>query len=83
MIKFIYDSCLFYTDGNDKDFGVVGLQTDNTLILASNIFATTKEKGFKEVKLLAKDKEKLTPNNSIKFNRGYIRLTNNNSLFLS
>ena len=60
MMESTYDSCLLYTDGNDKGFGVVGLQTDDTLILANDIFAAAEEKELKEAKLLAKDREKLT-----------------------
>ncbi len=82
-MKFIYNSCLLYTDGSNKDFGVVGLQTDNTLLLANDIFAVVQEKELKEAKMLANDREKLTLNTPIKFNRGYIRLANNNNLFLS
>lgn len=83
IIESTYDFCLFYIDDNDKGFGVVGLQTDNTLILANDIFAIAKEKKLKEAKLLAKDREKLILNTPIKFNGGYIRLVNNNSLVLS
>ena len=83
MMESTYDSCLLYTDGNDKGFGVVGLQTDDTLILADDIFAAAEEKELKEAKLLAKDREKLTLHTPIKFNGGYIRLADDNSLFLS
>ncbi len=83
MMESTYDSCLLYIDGNVKGFGVVGLQTEDTLILTNNIFATTEEKELKEAKLLAKNREKLTHNTSIKFNRSYIRLADDNSLFLS
>lgn len=83
MMESTYDFGILYTDGNDKGFGILDLQTDNTLILANNIFVTTKEKELKETKLLAKDREKLIFNTSIKFNIGYIRLADDNSLFLS
>lgn len=78
----IYDFCLIYIDGNDKSFEIVGLQIDNTLILTNDIFATIKEKKQKEAKLLVKDREKLILNTPIKFNGGYIRLSDDNSLFL-
>ena len=38
MMESTYDFSLFYTDDNDKGFGVVGLETDNSLILVNNIF---------------------------------------------
>ena len=56
MMESTYDSCLLYIDGSNKDIKVVSLQTDNTLLLADNIFAAIKEKKLKEVKLLAKDR---------------------------
>ncbi len=83
MIESTYDSCLLYIAVSNKSFGVVGLQTDNTLILTDDIFAAIKEKELKEAKLLAKDREKLTLNTPIKFNGFYIRLADDNSLFFS
>lgn len=83
MIVFTYDFCWVYTDGNDKSFKVVSLQTNNTLILANNIFGVVKEKELKKTKLLAKDGEKLTLHISIKFNGSYIRRADDNCLFFS
>ena len=39
MIELTYDYCLLYIDGNDKRFGVVGLQIDDILIIADDMFA--------------------------------------------
>lgn len=83
MIESTNDFCLLYTDGSSKGFGVIGLKTDDTLILAYDIFAAVKEKELKEVKLLVKNRKKLILNTSTKFNGGYIRLADNNSLLLS
>ena len=83
MMESTYDFCLLYTDSSKKDFGIVGLQTDNTFILANDIFAAAKEKELKEAKLLAKNREKLILNIPIKFNGGYIKLANNKNLFFS
>jgi hypothetical protein len=47
-----------YTDHNG--FGVIGLQTDNTLLLADKTFAESEEMRLKEAKFLAKGREKLT-----------------------
>ena len=41
MNQSTYDPCLLYT--NTNGFGVVGLQTDDTLFLADDIFATAEE----------------------------------------
>ena len=40
MNQSTYDPCLFRTASNDNSgFGIVGIQTDNTLILCDNTFA--------------------------------------------
>lgn len=83
IMEFTYDFCLRYTNDDDKGFGIVNLQTDDILIRANNIFATTKKKELKEAQLLAKDREKLILNTPIKSNRGYITLANNNNIFVN
>ena len=83
IIKSTYDFCLFYINSNNKGFGKISLEINNILILANNIFAIIKEKKLKKGKLLEKDWEKLIVNTSIKFNRGYIKQVNDNSLFLA
>lgn len=50
--------------------------------MANDIFVAAKKKEVKEVELLAKNREKLTHNTSIKFNKSYIRLEANNNIFL-
>jgi len=71
MSQSTYDPCLLYTNNG---FGVVGLQTDDTLLLADETFAESEEMRLKEAKFLAKDREKLTHSTPIKFNGGHIRL---------
>ena len=70
MTESTYDPCLLYA--NDTGFGVVGLQIDDTFILADDIFAATEKCQLIEAKLLAKKREKLTKTTPIKFNGGYI-----------
>ena len=72
MTQSTYDPCLLYANSNSSGFGVVGLQTDDTLFLADKTFAIKEEKQLHEAKLLAKEREKLG-NASIKFNGGYIK----------
>jgi hypothetical protein len=69
-----YDSCLLYT--NKDGFGVVGLQTDDTLVLADKPFAKAEESELNKANFLAKDREQLTPTIPIKFNGGQIKLKN-------
>lgn len=55
-------------------FGIVGLQTDNTLILADKMFATAEKIELQKAKLQAKACDQLTIDHLIKFNRGFITL---------
>ncbi|KHJ30833.1 hypothetical protein EV44_g3495 [Erysiphe necator] len=73
-----FDPCLPCSSNSDADeFGVVGLQTDNTLFLANQKFADKEENEIKKAKLIAKDRETLTKGNSLKFNGGLIHLHSN------
>jgi hypothetical protein len=72
MSQSTYDPCLLYIDYNG--FRVIGLQTNNILLLADKTFAESEEIRLKEAKFLAKGREKLTQSIPIKFNRGYIKL---------
>ena len=68
-----YNLCLLYASGSDTGFGVIGLQIDETLILADKTIVSTKEDQLIEAKLLAKKRERLTETTPIKFNGGLIR----------
>lgn len=78
-----YDPCLLYASGDAKGFGIIGLQTDDSLILADDAFALEEEKQLHRAKLLAKQREKLTFTNPIKFNGGQINLQKDKSIRLS
>ena len=82
MSESTYDPCLLYTK-DKSSFGVVGLQTDDTLFLANNVFATTEETELNTAGFLAKAREKLTTTTPIKFNGGQIKLDNDNSILLT
>ncbi|EED11471.1 hypothetical protein TSTA_007610 [Talaromyces stipitatus ATCC 10500] len=56
----------------EAGFGIVGMQTNNTLILADNTFANHEENEIKRANILCKPREKLTPSNPLKFNGGLI-----------
>jgi hypothetical protein len=72
MKESTYNPCLLYTGGRSRGFSLVGLQTDNTLILADDTFAINKHDTIKKVGFLSKDREKLTISNTLKFNSGNI-----------
>src|SRR6266536_1129472 len=81
MTQLTYDPCLLHTSTNR--FGLVGLQTDNTLFLADLEFAYNEETQLQKAKFLAKDQEQLTTKYLIKFNRGQINLQEDNSIRLT
>ena len=71
MKESTYDLCLLYSSGL---FGVVGMQTDDTLILADNDFAGKKEAVIQTAKIMTKDREHLTSSHPLKFNGAQIKL---------
>lgn len=72
MTESTYDSCLLHCT---EPFAVVGLQTDDTLILASDDFAIKKKEAIKAANIMIKQRECLTTINSIKFNGMRIELS--------
>ena len=81
MQQSTYDPCLLYI--NKKGFGVVGLQIDDTLILKNEIFANVENFHFREIKLLAKNRDQFIFRHSIKFNDAHIKQENSQSLHLN
>ena len=81
MTQSTYDPCLLHTSTNG--FGLVGLQTDDTLFLANPEFARKEETELQKAKFLAKDREQLTAQHPIKFNGGQITLQENNLIKLT
>ena len=79
MRQSTFDSCLLYT--NDYNFGVVELQIDDTLILADGKFATVEKNELRAVKLLVKERERLTKITLIEFSEDHIEKTNNDLYF--
>lgn len=78
MNQSTFDPCLLYTppkvdSTNKSGFGIVGLQTDDTLFLANQAFADLEELKLKEAKFQAKPREQLTCQSPIRFNGGLIK----------
>lgn len=53
MVPSTFDPCLFLTQ-NPKVFGLVGLQTDDTLFVGNEAFATLEENGLRKAGIQAK-----------------------------
>lgn len=68
-----YDPCLMISEENHPtELGIVGVQTDDTLILATEDFLTNEEKRLNEAKFRAKARETLQPETPLNFNGGVI-----------
>jgi hypothetical protein len=67
MITSTYDPCFLISITEDQ-FGVVGMQTDDTIILANKRFSTLKKNKLVKAKFLAKPKKKLTAELPLIFN---------------
>ena len=52
----------------------MGLQTDDTLLLADETFAEAEQNELHKAKFMAKEREQLTANTPLKFNGGLIQL---------
>ena len=72
----MFNSCLLFGNSKTNNFGIVNMQTNNTLILANIKFVNIKEISLKEVKLMSKPREQLTDHHFVKFNSNIIKLIN-------
>jgi hypothetical protein len=67
-----YDPCLLITTSKDA-FGVVGMQTDDTLILGDDNFAKLEQDELEKAKLSAKPVDTLSYDTPLIFNGGILR----------
>jgi hypothetical protein len=67
MATSTYDSCLLVTI-IENGFGIVGIQTNDIIILADEPFSTLEENELLNAKFIAKPKEKLIPDSLLIFN---------------
>ena len=79
MIESTYNPCLFFIP---EPLEIVKMQTNNTLILADNNFASTKKEAIKSAKIMTKNRKYLTSAYPLKFNGTQIKL-NSNSIVLT
>jgi hypothetical protein len=71
MDQSTYDPCLLQSN---SPFGIVGLQTDDTLFLADKTFADMEQSELHKARFMAKEREQLTAKTPLKFNGGLIQL---------
>ena len=70
-----YDPCLLHCSNSEQGFGVIGMQTDDTLIVADNAFAAREEEEIQRANILCKPREELTTENPLKFNGAVVTET--------
>ena len=81
MQQSTYDPCLLYINKKGKDFEIVELQIDDTLILGNETFANVENFHFQKTKLLAKNRNQFIFQHSIKFNGVHIKQKNSQFQF--
>ncbi|EED11957.1 hypothetical protein TSTA_000350 [Talaromyces stipitatus ATCC 10500] len=69
-----YDPCLLVTKPGAESFGLVGMQTDDILIIATEKFARGEERALQEVGFKAKPKTQLSQDTPLEFNGARIIL---------
>jgi hypothetical protein len=77
-----YDPCLLITTKKEA-FRVVGIQTDNTLFLASDEFAALEDSELQKAQLTAKPRDKLSAESSLMFNRCAVTIEPNSTIHLT
>jgi hypothetical protein len=85
MNQSTYDPCLLYANSTTQGggFGLVGLQTDDTLILGDSAFVIQEDAELKRAQFLSKEREQLTKSHPLKFNGGHITLEREGSIVLT
>jgi hypothetical protein len=80
MATSTYDPCLLITTTENR-FGIVRMQTDDTIILTNEPFSTLEKNELLNAKFITKPKEKLTPNSPLIFNK-CVLVQNGNTMSL-
>jgi len=73
MVTSTYDPCLLISTTKEA-FSMVGMQTDDTLILGTRKFSILEDEELSKAKLRAKPKEALTPETPLIFNGGVLSM---------
>ena len=63
-----YDPCLLITNNGADEFGIVGLQTDDTLSIGTPTFSAAEEAALQRAHFRAKPKDRLSENQPLEFN---------------
>ncbi|KDN64679.1 putative conserved hypothetical protein, partial [Colletotrichum sublineola] len=77
-----FDPCLLILAQNNKDFALIGMQTNNTIGLTDKSFSNRKDTKLTKATFTAKPKQFLKPSKPITFNSGMLSLDNNGNIHL-
>jgi hypothetical protein len=80
MDQSTYDLCLLHSN---SPFGIVGLQTDDTLFVGDDVFAEQEQVQLEKARFLAKERKRLSIDHNLKFNGGIIQLHDDGSVTLT
>jgi hypothetical protein len=75
-----YDPCLLITNRNADAFGLVGMQTDDTLMLGTAEFSSLEEKKLEEAQFRSKPKTVLTLDVQLDFNSCTLTMENGEAI---
>jgi len=78
-----YDPCLLITNNSATAFGIVGMQTDDTLMLGTTEFSSLEEKKLEKAQFRSKPKATLTPEVQLDFNGCTLTMDDSSKLVLS
>jgi hypothetical protein len=67
-----YDPCLLHCRDPKQGFGIIGMQTDDTLIVADEAFAVREEEQIERANILCKPREQLITGKPLRFNGAVI-----------
>lgn len=68
MATSTYDPCLLITNRGPETFGIVGLQTDDTLAIGTSAFSSAENAALQKANFQAKPKERLSEEVPLEFN---------------
>ncbi|EED12075.1 hypothetical protein TSTA_001460 [Talaromyces stipitatus ATCC 10500] len=71
-----YDLCLLISKLGDDEFGLVGMQTDDTLLICTEKFSRGEQAALQEASFKAKPKTRLSETKPLEFNGARITLQN-------
>ena len=84
MITSTFDPCLLIDNSRQQNScSIVGLQTDDTLILADEDFAAKEEAELKKAKFHAKPRQRLSTGNPLYFNGAMVKLEVDESITIN